>query len=212
MSLPPPAPTVYSPDTCAICLESLHLPSNDDEGPSYIIDDVKLHCGPPESRGRGHHFHWSCIVEWVKEGGDRSRCPLCRQNTLNQAGEFIVDVRNEGGFTGGFDLGETIDEEIFMDANPQEQHNQAFLSMMAFSNHEDAETMLNEHGADVNCTYPTGGQTAMHMAALNDDLEGVQFLLRHGARTDIRDEGGMTPLDMARSQGGQKVIDLLSRG
>ncbi|KAH7913490.1 hypothetical protein BJ138DRAFT_1146095 [Hygrophoropsis aurantiaca] len=209
MELPQLAPSGYSSDTCAICGDVLQLPPNEGEEVGYLVDDVELRCGSRQGVG-GHHFHWSCITDWVKEGGDRSCCPVCTQNTLDQGGYFIVDIKNEGGFTGDFDLGRAIDEDLALDADPQERYNQAFLHMMESSNYEDASILLNEKGVDVNCTYPEGGQTAMHMAALHDDVEGVLFLVRNGARIDLRDEVGMTPLDAASSQNGQRVIEFLS--
>lgn len=36
--------------------------------------------------------------------------------------------------------------------------------------------------------YETGQMTAMHMATLNDDVEGVQLLLRYGADPLLYDE------------------------
>ncbi|EGN99862.1 hypothetical protein SERLA73DRAFT_180111 [Serpula lacrymans var. lacrymans S7.3] len=209
MPLPPPAPPAYSPENCAICLESLHIPSNDDEGPSQIIDDVELHCGPPGSGASGHHFHWSCIMEWAKTGGDKSRCPLCRQNTLDRNGRFIVDVRNEGGFTGGMDLGEEIDEELYLDAHPEERYKIAFLGFMAQSDFDEAGLVLREHGVDVNSAYVPGGQTAMHMAALNDDVEGIQFLLQNGANPHTKDDTGMIPLDLARDVDAGRAVSML---
>ena len=98
----------YSPDRCGICSEYLHIPSSDEQDAPYVIDDVELHCGPPGSPASGHHFHWGCITEWAKSGGDKRYCPLCRRNTLDENGRFIADVRNEGGSSEGIDLGENI--------------------------------------------------------------------------------------------------------
>ncbi|KAL6301334.1 hypothetical protein BKA93DRAFT_797774 [Sparassis latifolia] len=198
MPLPEPVPTAYSSENCGICLENLHVPSRNEVGTSYIIDDVQLHCGPPDSGPGPHHFHWICLLEWAKSDGDWSRCPLCRQNTLDRNGTFVVEVRNEGGVTGGVDMGDVIDEEIYMDAHPQERYEEAFLSCMAMSEHEDAETLLTERSVNVNCTYKPGGQTALHMAAINGDMDGIRFLLGHGADRNFRDDAGMTPLDFAR--------------
>lgn len=57
--------------------------------------------------------------------------------------------------------------------------------------------------------YPTGGQTALHMAALNNDVKGVQLLLRYGADKGIEDEDGQAALDMAKNVGAKEVYTLL---
>lgn len=66
------------------------------------------------------------------------------------------------------------------------------------------------HGAlSPNVLYEHGGQTAMHMAAYNDDSEGVQLLLRYGADKNIKDEGGQTALDCAKVADAKSVVALL---
>jgi ankyrin repeat protein len=54
-----------------------------------------------------------------------------------------------------------------------------------------------EAGADVNAFLPVHAHsTALHQAAVNDDVAMIEMLLARGARTDARDklwEG--TPLD-----------------
>lgn len=46
-----------------------------------------------------------------------------------------------------------------------------------------------------NVTWESGGQTATHMPAYNDDLEGVRLLLSYEAVQHIKDVGGETGLD-----------------
>ena len=79
------------------------------------------------------------------------------------------------------------------------------------------ETMeiLRAAGADVNAritdvTSLTGriartntltgrqGQTALFLAVETGRKDVVNYLLEHGARTDVRDEMGRTPTDLAR--------------
>lgn len=50
----------------------------------------------------------------------------------------------------------------------------------------------------------------MHMAALNNDTEGVQLLLCYHTDKNFKDDDGMTSLKMARSVDTQAVITLLS--
>ncbi len=70
-----------------------------------------------------------------------------------------------------------------------------------------AAKALVAHGADVNAVS-AAGQTAMHFAAQaydpnlpapTDDL--VTFLASHGARLDVTDKQGRTPIEMAQGKG-----------
>jgi ankyrin repeat protein len=78
--------------------------------------------------------------------------------------------------------------------------------------------LLRKAGADVNArildvTSLTGriartntmterqGQTALHLAADLGRAPVVNYLLEHGARADLKDEAGKTPLDLAQSKG-----------
>jgi ankyrin repeat protein len=61
---------------------------------------------------------------------------------------------------------------------------------------ETVETLLNA-GADVNATNATG-RSALHHAATIRQPALANELLAHGARRDLRDASGKTPLDLAR--------------
>ena len=49
---------------------------------------------------------------------------------------------------------------------------------------------------DPNFTQSNEGMTALHVAARSQNLNLVKYLLDHGARTDIVDASGRTPLDV----------------
>ena len=83
------------------------------------------------------------------------------------------------------------------------------MSQMEFA---DAELFLKGEDPDANgkmdpnvCNN-SGRMTAMHMAALNDDVEGIQLLLKYGADKELKSEDGQTALDMAKAQNSKKVI------
>jgi hypothetical protein len=66
-----------------------------------------------------------------------------------------------------------------------------------------AEEMLSlfiARGVDVNAVdeKSKGGWTALHMMASSGNVDGVKLLLKHGARPDIKNRTGVTPLDYAR--------------
>ena len=210
MPLPDPKPEIYSEDDCAICHEPLVIPSDDANplNPSYVIDDVELTCG--------HHFHQSCIMEYALSSPNaRECCALCRSNVLDEDGNFFVSVKTENGFAGWIDLGDEIDREAFMKENPNIARAQDFLSIMSQQEFVEAEKYLkgeDESGGSKlspDVLYQTGGQTAMHMAAYNDDVEGVRLLLRYGADKHIKDEDGQTALDCAKDADAKGVIALL---
>lgn len=129
--------SVYSPDTCMFCHRSLRITTDATESDVEseqlerreavtVIDDVELYCGPPGSGPSGHHAHWACLIDHAKQARTRgvvlhphpipggtsasafTTCVVCRQNTLDSSGRFVVDVRNEGGETMGFDFGEIL--------------------------------------------------------------------------------------------------------
>ncbi|CAD6576660.1 MAG: hypothetical protein ASARMPREDX12_008560 [Alectoria sarmentosa] len=211
MPLPPPKPELYIDSDCTICHEPLLIPSSHEPlVPSYEIDDVQLQCS--------HHFHKSCLLEYAVSSPDaRERCALCRANVLDSSGVFIVTVRTETGYIGTIDIGREIDDQLYFQAHPDAERAQVFLSLMSQMEFDEAEKMLKgEDGLgkgkrlSPNVTYETGQTTAMHMAALNDDVEGVRLLLRYGADPLLQDENKQTALQMARDQDARKVIPLLA--
>lgn len=60
----------------------------------------------------------------------------------------------------------------------------------------EALDLLLEWGNDINAVN-VHGQTALHAAAFAAAHPAVQFLVDHGARTDLKDSMGRTPLDVA---------------
>lgn len=100
-------------------------------------------------------------------------------------------------------------------ANPEAEREMAFLSLMSQMEYSDAELFLRGENPDAtgkmdpDVCYKSGRMTAMHMAALNDDVEGIQLLLKYGADKDFKSEDGHTALDMAKAENSKRVIALL---
>ena len=65
---------------------------------------------------------------------------------------------------------------------------------------ESCKTLL-EAGAKINAV-DARGQTALHGAAFWGDNQLVQFLADHGAKLDVKDSKGMTPIDSAMGRAG----------
>jgi hypothetical protein len=159
---------------------------------------------------------------------NRSRCPLCRGNTLNEDGLLVVDIVNEGGFTGGFDLGRELDEERWREAQPESwKKGQALLELCQSGEFEEAEKLLRDDHVDPNAAYP-GGTTGLHMAAYDDDIEWASLcasfpihvlytfkltpdaVLKYGANKELKNEEGDTALNCAREGKAQAVVELLT--
>jgi ankyrin repeat protein len=64
-----------------------------------------------------------------------------------------------------------------------------------------AATLCLEQGADINVA-DASGETALHGVAGRGSDRLVQFLVDHGAKTDLKDKQGRTPLDVANGKGG----------
>ena len=55
----------------------------------------------------------------------------------------------------------------------------------------------------------TDGTTALHWAARADNADEVRRLLRAGARADVANRYGVTPLALAAANGNAAILDLL---
>ena len=54
-------------------------------------------------------------------------------------------------------------------------------------------------------------RTALHLAAAEGCLDAVNYLLSHGHPLNVRDRWGATPLDEAKREKRQSVIDVLKK-
>jgi ankyrin repeat protein len=70
----------------------------------------------------------------------------------------------------------------------------------------EAIKLCLQAGVDVNATT-TAGQTAMHGAALQGFDKVVEFLAQNGAKLDVKDKQGRTPLDAAMGLAGGLGFD-----
>ena len=65
----------------------------------------------------------------------------------------------------------------------------------------EAIKLCMEHGVDISA-FNTNGQTAMHAAVSRGALTVVKYLADNGAKLDMKDKQGRTPLDVALGVGG----------
>ncbi len=84
----------------------------------------------------------------------------------------------------------------------QLNHEGGALYPVLSDNLTTAEEMLSlfiAHGVDINAgDERTRHWTALHTVAMEGSPERVTLLMKHGARVDVRDADGRTPLDFAR--------------
>ena len=55
------------------------------------------------------------------------------------------------------------------------------------------------------------GMTALYWASLMNYTDVMRILLQHGARKDIKDKYGRTPIDVAPSWNRKETVDLLEQ-
>ena len=55
------------------------------------------------------------------------------------------------------------------------------------------------------------GETALHIAVAKRWKKGVKLLLEYGSNTNIADENGKTPLDLAINRHDKQIIKLLEK-
>jgi len=84
------------------------------------------------------------------------------------------------------------------------------LHSAAAGRHLAVAQVLLAHGADVHAKSH-GGWTALHSAADHGQIEFIRILLEHGALPDVRNDDGLSPLDLARRGAHSEVADLLAR-
>jgi cytohesin len=70
---------------------------------------------------------------------------------------------------------------------------------------------LADAGADLNVQDQGMGNTALHAAASHNDIVLVHYLLSQNARTDIRNNAGLTALELARATRRSSAAHLLEQ-
>src|SRR5262245_3362287 len=78
------------------------------------------------------------------------------------------------------------------------------LSHAANSGDKGTLRSLLQQGANVNATEGDGS-TALHWASYRDDLEAVDLLIRAGAKVNIANDLGVTPLWTACQNGSETM-------
>ena len=96
------------------------------------------------------------------------------------------------------------------DANAQDKRGFCAIAQAATNGHFDTVKLLAEKGADINLQDNKYGANALMGAAATGNERLVAFLLKQGAKRDLKAKNGFTALDFARNKGHSKVVQLLS--
>ncbi len=70
---------------------------------------------------------------------------------------------------------------------------------------------LADAGADLDAQDLRTGNTALHAAASHNDIVLIHYLLSKNVRTDIRNNNGLTALELAKAGGRASAVRLLER-
>ena len=74
--------------------------------------------------------------------------------------------------------------------------------------------LLLENGADINANLTgnnANGWSAIHYAAMNGEIELVQYLIRKGANVNKATAEGSTPIFLAKMEGYEEIVKILRR-
>ncbi|RAO69914.1 uncharacterized protein BHQ10_005926 [Talaromyces amestolkiae] len=121
----------------------------------------------------------------IDKGASTSRSNVMVQPVL----KYAVALGNEDMVRLLLDNGAHVDERDAIGYTP--------LVSAAATGNETLLKLLIERGADLNARGATRGSTAMHQAAQSGHAGIVRLLLRAGAKPDVRNLSGRTPLQIA---------------
>lgn len=91
-------------------------------------------------------------------------------------------------------------------ANEYALHQAAFLGFV------DAVQLLLENGANINLQSRTDGRTALYVTAVSKNIDTAKFLMKEGAKTEIADKAGYTPLTAAVIVADPDMVETLVDG
>ena len=83
------------------------------------------------------------------------------------------------------------------------------LMLAASYNRTDVVCCLLEKGANVNQQKRYAVWTALHYAFFKNSTDVIKILVQHGARTDIKNIKGETPIDLACRRNYKEAVALL---
>ena len=166
----------------------------------------------PLHMASAHGYHadaGATVAALIRRGAHlAARCPL-GETALHLAATFGWRPVMESVLANGANIDEVtapVSPTIHALAAPKHApaaHRQTPLMIAAREGGADTVAFLVEQGADLGAS-DSNGATALHIAARpwwRENVELLEILLAAGARRDIRDRRGRTPLDLASAAG-----------
>ena len=104
----------------------------------------------------------------------------------------------------------TVELLLQQGANTEASGNEEETPLMRAINHDDVSMveLLLDHGANIE-SRDSNRNTPLHQAVIYRQVEMVRTLLRRGASAATYNDLGRTPVDIARLNGDQVLVDLL---
>lgn len=90
--------------------------------------------------------------------------------------------------------------EKFLTFKPRVNHlatDDSALHLAAFLGFVNAIGLLLDHGANINLLSAANGRTPLYVAAASKNIDVAKYLISRGAKTEISDKAGYTPLTAA---------------
>lgn len=103
---------------------------------------------------------------------------------------------------------ELIKHNVHQSLSPH-QSNQAFIEAAGQNDLSSMKKILGDFEASINGKKSDTGETALHVAVANGELDTVNFLLDMGAKVNISDIKGNTPFQVASAFGRHHIIQAL---
>ncbi|CAB1098451.1 unnamed protein product [Ectocarpus sp. CCAP 1310/34] len=117
---------------------------------------------------------------------------------LNRQGRTAIQLAAERGHLAA--TRSLLDAGADATLRPDDNAGMCALDLAASGGHVDVAEAIIEHGVDVNAAVPNGN-TALHIAAIEDEADMVLLLCSKGAGKDSINSQGSTPLQMAAGEG-----------
>ncbi len=116
---------------------------------------------------------------------------------------FLMSCAETDGHFVGWTCDQVLRHASFRPEQVQDLNNEAgaFYPLL-IEEKPQAEERLKlflAHGVDINAKHKREkGATALHSMVVNGSVENIKLLLKHGAKADVKDDEGRTPLEWAK--------------
>ncbi|KAJ7811774.1 hypothetical protein B0H14DRAFT_1465593 [Mycena olivaceomarginata] len=201
-----PSPIVFThtPEpavSCNLCPSPLQMAQSPAVEPSQPIQDLLTVCK--------HHFHYACYMRHltISPIDSRGYCPTCQASLLTKK-RYWVHVTTNSGSQCYTDITDDVEEQFLAVRRARQQ---IFFDSLSIRNLTIAATLLaGPDSVDVNFRTPLGGRSPLHFCAMNNDVDGISFLLSHGANKNQTADDGLLAIDYARSCNALNAVEWLS--